>query len=383
MQELDTVIRIFGLSLWALALGLTIWGTRRALRLFSSTPPHMDAPFNLFPVSIIKPMKGADGELEKNLESFFLLDYPDFELIFCAASGSDPACAVAHRLMARHPSVKARLSIGEIVVGPNPKVNNMLRGYESAAHDWTLVSDANVRVEPDYLRRMVAHLTPNVGLVTSVVMGCEACGWGGKIEAIYLNTFYARGMNLAAGFGRVCVVGKAMLFRRSVAKRFGGLRVLGRYLAEDYMAGEAMQRLGLEVVITCDPVRQVIGDYAFGAFWKRHLRWGRIRKQHGLLAFVLEPWLGALASGTFGALAAQASFGIPASHFILAHLALWSLCDLLILRSLKASVRWSTPVAWFLRELLALPLWVHIASGNKVEWRGHKLSLGRGGILET
>lgn len=376
-------LALLGTSLWTLVIGLTAWGTWLAHKRLRASPPHLDAPFNLFPVSILKPLKGVDDRLEQNLEGFFRLDYPDYELLFCVANAKDPACAVARRLIARFPRVRARLLIGETAVGPNPKVNNMLAAYEAAANDWVLVSDSNVRARPDYLKRLVAHLRPGVGMVTAVVAGQDAWGIGGQLEAVYLNTFYARGMNLAAGLGRVCVVGKSMLFQRSVAKRFGGLRTLGRYLAEDFMAGEAMQRLGLEVVIASDPVEQVIGEYSVESFWKRHLRWGRIRKRHSLTAFLLEPLTGALVSAAIGACALHALTGFAASSFLIIHLGFWSLCDIIMMRELGVSLRWSTPIAWFLREMLALPLWLHIASGNTVDWRGHKLAIGAGGILDT
>ena len=69
--------------------------------------------------------------------------------------------------------------------------------------------------------------------------------------------------------------------------------------------------------------------------------------------------------------------------FLILHLGVWSACDIQLMRELKAPIRWSTPLYWFLREALALPLWAHIASGNTVDWRGHKLALGAGGILDS
>jgi cellulose synthase/poly-beta-1,6-N-acetylglucosamine synthase-like glycosyltransferase len=374
-------IAVMGLSLWAVIFGLTLWGTQLTRKRLRTPPPHLDAPFNLFPISVLKPLKGVDANLEQNLEGFFRLDYPDFELLFSVANSSDPAHAVVRRLIERFPGVRARVFVGETVVGPNPKVNNLLKAYETAANDWVLISDSNVRVRPDYLKRLVAHLRPGVGMVTAIVAGQEAAGLGGQLEAAYLNTFYARGMNVAAGLGRSCVVGKCMLFQRSVAKRFGGMRTLGCYLAEDYMAGEAMQRLGLEIVIATDPVEQVIGDYSVDSFWKRHIRWGRIRKKHALSAFLVEPFANALVSGVIGASAFHALTGAGVPLFLMLHLGVWSLCDIAVIRWLGVTLRWTTPIAWFLREMLALPLWLNIASGNTVDWRGHKLALGAGGIL--
>jgi ceramide glucosyltransferase len=380
-MNLVSFMAVAGLSLWSVIFGLTLWGTWITRKRLRTPPPHLDAPFNLFPVSILKPLKGVDADLEQNLEGFFRLDYPDYELLFSVAHANDPACSVVNGLIARFPRVRARIFIGETVVGPNPKINNLLAAYESATNDWTLISDSNVRVRPDYLKRLVAHLRPGVGMVTAVVSGQDAQGLGGQLEAAYLNTFYARGMNVAAGFGRACVVGKCMLFQRSVAKRFGGMRTLGRYLAEDFMAGEAMQRLGFEIAIASDPVEQVIGQYSVDSFWKRHLRWGRIRKKHAMSAFLLEPFANALVSGVIGAFSFHALFGTGVSSFMMLHLGIWSFCDIWTIRSLGVALRWSTPIAWFLREMLALPLWLNIASGNTVDWRGHKLALGAGGIL--
>ncbi len=371
-----------GCSLWLMALGLTLWGAVLSRKLLKGFPPHLDAPFNLYPVSIIKPLKGVDSRLEANLESFFKLDYPDFELLFCVAHSLDPALVVAERLMARYPKTKSRILVGETMVGVNPKINNMVRAYDDAANDWILISDSNVRVESDYLKRLVAYLDPGVGMVTAVVVGLEGEGVGGNLEATYLNTFYTRAMCLAAAIGKECVLGKSMLFQRTVAERFGGLRTLGCYLAEDYMAGEAIRRLGLKIVTVSDPVRQIIGHHSLNDFWQRHLRWGRIRKRHGMGAFIIEPVSGAIVSGLIGAAALHDAFGMNVSTFLVFHLGLWSACDLMQMRWMRAPLKWSTPIFWFLREILALPLWIHIASGNTVNWRGHRLALGVGGILE-
>jgi ceramide glucosyltransferase len=364
------------------AIGLTLWGTWLARRHFRSTPPRLDTPFALFPVSILKPLKGVDAGSEENLESFFRLNYPDFELLFSVADAHDPAARTVRQLMAKYPGVKSRLIVGAIDIGPNPKVNNMVKSYEQASNDFVLISDSNVRVPTDYLKRLVAHWGPDVGLVTAIVAGRSPDGAGGLLEATFLNTFYARGMFMAWAVGRPSVIGKSMLFRRSDAARFGGIRALGCYLAEDYMAGEAFRHLGRKVVLATDPVHQHIGEHTLQAFWSRHLRWGRIRKAQAPLIFAIEPPFGAITSGLIGAWAALHTLAIAPAAFLTIHLTLWSACDYFLLRKLggKADFRW--PILWFAREFLSLPLWAHIASGNTVNWRGRKLRLLSGGVLE-
>lgn len=69
---------------------------------------------SLPPVSILRPLCGLDPNLDANLESAFVLEYPldRLEILLCVADSDDQAVSVAERVMARHPSVKARLLIG-------------------------------------------------------------------------------------------------------------------------------------------------------------------------------------------------------------------------------------------------------------------------------
>ena len=372
----------FVLAIWSLSLAILLYSTWLTWKHCKTVPPHLDAPFGLYPVSILKPLKGADQGLRENLESFFQLDYPCYELLFSVADRRDPACKIVEELIRSYPSVQAELIIGDIAIGPNPKVNNLIKSYEKATHDWLLISDSNIRVEKSYVKRLVAQLDSSVGILTSVVTGRNSFGWGGHLESIYLNTYYARGMLLVSKLNHPCVVGKSMLFRRSTAERFGGIRSLACYLAEDYMAGEAILKLGLQVKVAIDPLHQYIGRYSIKDFWLRHIRWGRIRKAQAPVGFLFEPVLGAVPSGILGAAAFHSWMEIPPSLFILIHLLLWSACDFWVLRSLRIKLHFRVPIAWFTRELLHLPLWIQTLLGNTVHWRGRKLRLQAGGLIE-
>jgi ceramide glucosyltransferase len=159
------------------------------------------------------------------------------------------------------------------------------------------------------------------------------------------------------------------------------MRALGRYVAEDYMAGRAVQSLGLRVEIVPDAVVQHIGAYGFHDFWSRHLRWGRIRKAQAPLAFLGEPLFGAILSGVVGAGALEAALGVPWALVLAAHLFIWWLADLRLLGTLALRPSLDTFGGWLARELLALPLWCHIAVGNRILWRGNRLRILPGGVL--
>ena len=371
------------LMVWLLTTVLTLLGTFWTLK-HSKTPIRPVHRRNLPPVTILKPLKGIDRGLYENLRSFFELDYPHFELVFSIADGDDPARFVVNRLLMEYPHVQARLEVGEVPVGTNPKVNNMMKGYDSARYDLILISDSNVRVQPDYLTRMTPQVTPNTGVITAVVVGRSPEKLGGWLEATFLNTFLARAMVVAPKFGRPCVVGKSMLFRRSQMERFGGMRALSRFLAEDFMAGEIMRKMGLEVKVMVDPVGQHIDQYTFRTFWQRHVRWGRIRKSQSPTVFLGELFFTSVVSGLLGAWAFNQLFGIDPTLFLALHFCFWLICDLCLLRVFSHEyMPLRQLAAWTIRELLAVPLWLHSALGNKVKWKNRKIRIRPGGIIDA
>lgn len=379
-----TYLAILTLAIWAFGTGLTVFGTvlfllhfrsRSALKAESSAP-------TLAPVSILKPLKGVDSGLRENLQSFFDLSYPKFEIVFCVADSRDPAAKLVSDLIEANPAVDACLIIGAVDIGPNPKVNNMLRGYKSAKYDLTLISDSNVRVPRNYLTELVPDLDDQTGVISGVVLGAEPKSFGAQMEATFLNSFCARWMILGSACGFPTVIGKSMLFRRSVAKRFGGIEKLAQFLAEDYMAGQAMLHLGLKIKHMRQPIPQIIGEYSFKNFWDRHVRWGRMRKMQNPLAYLGEPINGPTVSGLLGAFACAKLFGVPVALFFAAHLAFWFLNDALVMHALGSKLTLMSPVWWLIREATSLPHWAHSISGNTVLWRGSRLRLQPGGTLD-
>lgn len=356
------------------------WGTWSVSRHFSS--PTSQIPDAQLPaVSILKPLKGVDEGLADNLESFFKIDYPSFEIIFSVSNPQEPALEVLVPLLKKYPNVNTHLLYSSKSVGPNPKINNLLCAYEKAESDLVLISDSNIRVEPAYLRRLIPDLKSSIGIITAVVAGTEPSGLGGYLEASYLNTFFARWMFITRDLGFESVVGKSMLFRKSTADRFGGLKTLGCYIAEDYMAGHAMKKLDLKVDLMRSPIRQYLGNYSFRSFWNRHLRWGRIRKAIAPMAFLIEPFFLTTVSGALGAFALNQITGLSVFIFWFVHLLVWCLSDI-YLNHLVDRFSWKSVGAWWLREFLAFPLWLGILGGNKVHWRGKNYQLLKGGLVQ-
>jgi ceramide glucosyltransferase len=360
------------------------WGSEVVRRHFRPASPASSEEFAAFPITVLKPLCGADPGLIDNLRSFLWQDYPAYEVIFSVADSRDSAIDVVRRLLEepRSPGCSVRLIVGAEDVGINPKVNNLIRGFEQAAHEWLLISDSNVRAEPRYLRHLARHVDSRTGLVTQVVAGVDGEGGGGLLEEVFLNSFYARNGLMASVVGRPCVVGKCMLFSREVIDRIGGIRSLANHLAEDYVAGERIHALGLKVVTAREPVRQVIGNHSLKSFWLRHVRWGRIRRAQAPLIFLIEPFATPFGSGLLLAfswpMVSEAGSGVAA---FCSQILLCLLADLRVMPRLGTESIHKLIGGWLLREALHLPLWLNIYCGKRVTWRGQRLTLGRGGVL--
>src|ERR1700751_5393771 len=143
------------------------------------------------PVSVLKPLHGVEPGLERNIESFFEQDYPEFELLFCARHDSDEGLQLARRVGARYPHVDARyVTCGE----PTPKFHNAkvysLAKLDSVAkHELLITSDADVRVTKNYLRQMVQNLKdPQIGLASCVYIGTTdkgaKAGFSSQLDAV-------------------------------------------------------------------------------------------------------------------------------------------------------------------------------------------------------
>ena len=384
-----TLFPLVSLLIWLAAISITTFGTIAALVHLKKTQPKMSQSdraideTELEPITILKPLKGIDEGIEENLESFLLLDYPTYEVLFSVADFDDPVIPVVRKLMERHPRVHAELVIGAVDYGPNPKINNLLRTYDNAQFDWILISDSNTRVSRNHLKVLAHQFKDGVAMQTSIVAGVDAEGLGGFLESTFLNTFYARSVMALNAFGHPCVIGKAMMFRKSILERIGGLRSLKKHIAEDYAAGRKLHLLGFRVQVSQTPIRQHLGRHSFDAFWSRHIRWGRLRKMQAPFAFLIEPLFNSMLSGALGAYAFSVLFGISPLLFLATHLGLWFLCDLLLVMRVGDQPNATFLPVWFLRELIHFPLWIHISMGNTVNWRGQTIRLKKVKFVEA
>ena len=328
-------------------------------------------PAVLPPVSVLRPICGIENFLEETLDSTFRADYPTFELIFCAADPADPAVALVQKLMARHPAVPARVLTGDDKVSGNPKLNNLVKGWNAARYGHILMSDSNVILPPDALRRCMAEFTPQTGLVSSPPIGIRPDGFWARVECAFLNTFQARWQMAASRLGQGYAQGKMLFWDRRVLEAAGGIAVLGREMAEDVASTKTVRAQGKVVRLPAKFFAQPIGERQRAVVWSRQVRWAKVRRL-GFLALFL-PELLAGAALPFLAVLALVGMGAPL-WWLPVFLALWYGPEYL----LAVAGNWPrTPAdlaAWITRDALLPALWFAAWKGNSFEWRGNAMS---------
>ncbi|KAI9445344.1 glycosyltransferase family 21 protein [Lactarius indigo] len=411
---LSIVGLIWYVFIWSVGL-LGCWTARQRYRNRQTRQPAAAALLSSVPgVSILRPLKGLDTNLLENLESSFRQEYPNFEILLSVADVHDKALPAVYELLAKYPEVNARVIIGDVDVGVNPKVNNLIRPYNEAAHDILWVLDSNVAVAPGTLARAVEILSrpsshpnsprPRIALVHHVPFAISSRGatFGARVEEAFLNTNHAK-MYVAINAAAVdsCVMGKSNLFRRSDLERLDGslvpqqqqhdrgqrrgLAAFSRFLAEDNMIGLSLwHELDLRHDLSCDVAHNTLGDMSLSDYVWRRVRWIRVRKHMSLAATLLEPFTESVMLSVIAAASTRFLTGVTHHLFLPTHFILWILIDLDVYASLAghalpSSKLWEFLVAWVVREILAFPIWLLAIMGDEVEWRGRRYKVMRNG----
>jgi ceramide glucosyltransferase len=343
-----------------------LWATRRRRNLPGYAPP----------VTIFKPLKGLDEELEENLRSFFRLDYPVYQLLFCVADPADPAIVVVRKLMAEFPGVDAQMVVGCPALGLYPKVESLAAMAPYRKHDVILISDSNVRARPSYLRETACHLAePNVGLVTNLFVGVGQRRAGAIMENLQLNGYIAAGMATASTLGITCVVGKSMMMPARVLDAIGGFAGVRNLLAEDQVIGVLVRKAGYSIRLSHHVIENVNRDRDFTWFLNRHSRWFKIRRRMALPAFVFEPLANLATIGLVWAFSGDSGL---AWGGLLGLVGLGMVRDAFQTRWLggprvKARHLIFSPI----KDVMLLPLWFDAVVNSRVQWRGHRFHVGR------
>ena len=331
------------------------------------------------PVTMLKPLKGADAELYDNLRSFCVQEYPQFQIVFGVADPDDPAVAVVRRLIAEFPQRDLTLVVGGAGRAANRKVANLMDMLPAARHRLLLISDSDMRVMPDYLGVVTPLLAvPGVGLVTCLYRGVPAgSGLWSRLACLHVNHGFlpqaAVGAILRTGDG---AFGATLALSRDTLDAIGGLEAVGDQLADDHALGAAVRRIGRTIVLAPVLVDNVIFEPTLGGLFRHELRWARTVR-------LLAP------AGYAGSVITY-----PVALAVLAlllHPAPWSVYGLIAALVVRTATVWlgdrvlglpATPVYLIpLRDGLSFVVFIASFFARSVAWRDRRYRIARGGRL--
>lgn len=355
-------------------------------------------------VSLLKPLHGAEAELETNLVNFYTQDYmrhveaqglgssvrgvSRVEVLFCARHEDDAGLAIARRVAAKFPQVTTRFLTSGEPWAANAKVCSLATMAKHASHDLWVISDSDVRVGPEYLRRVVSPFADSkVGCATCLYRGVVVAEHGlwSRLEAVGMTVEMSSGVSVVNLLEPMrFALGPTMVARRDCVVEIGGFEAMADYCADDFVLGNWIAAKGHEVVLSSYAIDHMVLYAGFMDSIKHQVRWMKSTR-------FSRP------SGHFGT---GLTFGVPFGLLawagaLLLHRPLlgWSLLAGSILgRSLQAWVTakfvvrksrtWPSMILFPMRDLMGMMFWALSYTGNKILWRGELYELLEGGRMK-
>lgn len=379
----------FGLVTSSVFTGMVLWAVPGYLRERRAAFARLDHPPGFTPpLTLLKPLHGAEPHLEEHLVTFFEQDYPQYEILFCTRTAEDAGLAIARSIAARYPQIAARFfSTGEPPY-INAKVRSMELMEEAASYDILVISDSDVRVTPDYLQAVALPFAdPRVGGITCPYRGVAAEGglWA-RLEAVGMSVEMTSGVLVARMMeGMQFTLGPTMAFRRDTIRRMGGFRVTAEYCADDFVLGNETFKQGQTIVLSHHTIDHMVINASLAQSLKHQVRWmksTRFSRPKGHFGTALTF---SMPFGLLGLVAGIASHHVAVGIFLL----LWAVAS-----------RWALSIAvgnwvvgdrnWFnllvlypIRDLMGFGFWAASYLSSKILWRGRIFQLLPGGKMRA
>jgi ceramide glucosyltransferase len=382
-------IAVFGLVTSSVFTGMVVAAVPRFLRERRAAENDLrKRPGFTPPLTLLKPLAGAEPDLEAHLASFFEQDYPTFEILFCARNPDDAGLEIARKVAARYPNIPAKfMSTGEPPY-INAKVASMELMERSAAHDILVISDSDVRVTPDYLRAVALPFAgEKVGGMCCLYRGIAAGGglWA-RLEAVGMSVEMTAGVLVARMMeGMQFVLGPTMAFQRDLIKKMGGFKVTADYCADDFVLGNETYKLGQTVVLSHHAIDHIVINLSLMSSLKHQVRWmksTRFSRPKGhfgtALTFSMPFGLLGLAAGL---LLGHAWWGVAVLACAIASREALSIA---VGRLVVRDPSWfNVLVLYPVRDLMGFFFWASSYMGSKILWRGRVFQLLPGGKMRA
>jgi len=356
--------------LYLLASAGSLWAFSRQKPSAASSHP---------PVTILKPLSGDEHDLAANLRSFCQQNYANYQIIFGVQKADDSALPIIRAIMAEFPKLDIHLVVESARQSENMKVANLQNMLSSAKHDYLVIADSDMRVEPNYLAEVIAPLLDEtIGVVTCLYRGVSRGNLWSELGSMQLNyNFMPQAMlGETLKIGNGCF-GATLALRRKVLDDIGGFSAIGHVLADDHELGLLVRRKGLRVLVSSHIIDNVINEPNFLHLFRHESRWART-------IYIAHPqgYAGSLITHpiAFALLASLIGYMPDRSGFILAGvLAVRFLTAFVINRTLRLPLGglWLLP----LRDMLSFAVFLNGFFYRTVKWRDSTFHVAQNGHI--
>ena len=336
-------------------------------------------------VSLLKPVKNIDDGMVANLESFYRLDYPAYEVLFAVDDLKDPCVSLLEDLQARHPGIRTAVVATGHPAFENPKIHKLARLESKSRGELLWATDSNVRVAPDTLRSLVdEYLDHDAKVVFSPIRGSSSRTFSSLMENSNLNVFTSGSIIAFWLLGRqAIVVGKSILIERAALETFGGFGYFKDYLAEDYLLGQAFKKSGFRVSTNCTWVTNVNQTTTAGSLFRRLSRWAKLRYRLRRPAYLAEILLNPVAMALAGWAVFGRNGGLVLGLTLAGSVAIEYVNFLFINRedARRPLNHLRFAAAVIAKDLVVLAVYFTPFFSRQVDWRGGRIVIGRDTLI--
>src|SRR5262245_44771919 len=333
------------------------------------------------PFSLFEPITGAIPGLEENLQSFFVQDYPEFEILLGVRSEADPAVAIIERLMKQYPAVPCHLMVTGTPAYANAKVCSLEHLLQLANHDLFVITDDDVSVTPDYLKALAWEFESNqADAVTNLYRGVSVSNFWSRLEALGMSTEFMAGVVVAERLeGMRFALGPSMAIRASCLQSIGGFKALADYLADDFVLGKKVFETGHQLVLPAHVINHHVYSAGFLNSFIHRLRWNRSSRFSRPIGYLGQGFAHTLPWAVMPLVMDPSAWSVGAlvCAFALRSSLAWEmggklLNDKAVLRSL-----WLIP----LQDCLSFASWLGGFLGKEIVWRNQRYKLFEDGRM--
>lgn len=373
------------LAVVAAALSVLYVGACVAVVLARRRRARRPPPARQVPITVVKPLCGAEPGLEENLRSFCRDAGADTQFLFGARDAGDPALAVVRRVLADYPELDAGVAVGAVPLGLNAKINTVAGLLPMARHGLVMIADSDARIAPGDLQRIAAPLMdPAVGVVSCLFRSRPTDSFWSRFGGLSIDEWFMPSVLVSRALHSAGYCsGPVVALRRDVLDEIGGVAPLACMLADDYELGARVRRLGYRSLLADCEVTVTVHEATCGDLARHEIRWMRTTRTvtpAGHAALILTytvPLAVAAVAATGAGVLSLALLGAAIACRAAVHWAVGVPADAQGRPTRRLAPLWMVLV----RDFFSFGMWAASYAGRTITWRGRALRVGHDGVL--